>query len=154
KQALGGLIRPSAEPALPAVQAARLVAVPRTGQADLPEASEGEISPMSFLRALRRRAAWALAAGLLAAGVAGTAAWFLVPSSAFRAESRLHVAAQPPKVLFQTIDNGGSDYGRFQVTQTTLVKSRLVLSAALGNDKVRDCAMVRRKADPLRWLGD
>ena len=46
-QARGGLLRPAAEPALPAVQAARVVAIPRASQADLPEASEGEISPMS-----------------------------------------------------------------------------------------------------------
>jgi polysaccharide biosynthesis transport protein len=153
-QAGGELVRPLAEPAAPAVQFARVVPIPRAGQAGLSEAPEDEISPTRFLRALRRRAASALVAAFLAAGVAGTAGWFLVPSSAYRSEARLHVASQPPKVLFQTVDNGGSDYSRFQNTQTTLVKSRLVFSAALRDPKVSGCAMVRQKVDPLRWLGD
>jgi capsular exopolysaccharide synthesis family protein len=153
-QERGELVLPSADPAGTRVQTSRAIVIPRADPAVRSEEQEGEISPMSFLRALRRRAALAMTVALLAAGVAGPAAWFLVPSSPYTAEARLQIAAQPPKVLFQTVDNGGSDYGGFQRTQRILVKSRLVLSAALRNPRVSECEMIRRQADPLRWLGD
>jgi succinoglycan biosynthesis transport protein ExoP len=83
---------------------------------------------------------------LIAAG-----AGFLVPVP-YKAQSRLHVAAVPPKVLFQTGDNGGGDYLQYQNTQKSLVKSRLVLSAALRDPKVGRYQMVREQIDPIAWL--
>ena len=47
--------------------------------------------------------------------------------------------------------NGG-DYGRYQSTQQTLVKSRLVLSAALRDPQVGRYRMVREQDDPIAWL--
>ena len=117
------------------------------------EAGEGEISPMSFLRALRRRAALALVVALLAAGVAGAAACFVVPSSSYTAEARLLVAAQTPKVLFPTADDAGNDYYRFQRTQMTLIRDRWVLRGG-ADPKVANCRMLLKQVDPLQWLAD
>ncbi len=92
---------------------------------------------------------------LLAAGVAGIAAWYFIPLS-FKAEARLQVAAQVPRILFTTADTqgsgGGDDYKRFQSTQQTLVLSQLVLGAALCDSKVSRCAMIREQVDPVEWL--
>jgi capsular exopolysaccharide synthesis family protein len=108
---------------------------------------------MGLLRALRRRSALALGVALLLAGVAGPAAWLLVPMS-YRAQARLQIATLPPKVLFQTVEtqNSGGDYKRYQSTQQTLVKSHLVLAAALRDPKVARYKMIRDQDDPIEWL--
>jgi capsular exopolysaccharide synthesis family protein len=144
----------SPDPAdLPSVaQGQRGLPAPR-GQAALPAPQAGAITPMGVLRALRRRSALALGLALLLAGIAGPAAWFLVPSAAFRAESRLQIDAHHPQILFNTLDSQGGDYGRYQITQKSLLKSRLVLRKALGDDKVASCRTIRQQADAMDWLG-
>jgi capsular exopolysaccharide synthesis family protein len=117
---------------------------------------------MGLLRALKRRLTLALGAGFLAALVAGTAAWFLVPQAKFKAQAVLHVKAQPPQVLFRTVETqnitGGDEYNRYQKTQMAWVKSRLVLNAALqqkgsGGIPIKQFRMIREKEpDALRWL--
>jgi polysaccharide biosynthesis transport protein len=62
------------------------------------------------------------------------------------------VASQPPKVLFQTGDNGGGDYHQYQETQKNLVRSRLVVSAALRDPRIARYQMVRERVDPVAWL--
>ena len=92
---------------------------------------------------------------LLAAGVAGPAAWFLLPPALYKAEARLHVAAQRPRVLFSTVESqnaGAGDYVRYQSTQKTLVKSQLVIGAALRYPKVNKCQMIHGLVDPVEWL--
>ncbi len=148
--ARGELARPTAGTGL--APAARIVALPRAGQ--VRSAQAGAIGPMSLLRALRRRAILALGTALLAAGVAGPAAWYFIPLS-YKAHARLQVAALPPKLLFQTVETqagGGDDYKRFQSTQQTLVKSQLVLGAALRDPKVNQCRMIHEQVDPIEWL--
>ena len=83
----------------------------------------------------------------------GPAAWYLVPVK-FKAQARLQVASQPPKVLFRTVEteDGHDDYKRYQNTQQTLVKSQLVLNAALQDTKVSSYRMVREQIDPIAWL--
>src|SRR5262249_9943595 len=106
------------------------------------------------LRALRRRAALALGVALVLAAASGPAAWFLVPVS-YKAQARLQVATQPPKVLFQTVETqnlGGDDYKRYQSTQQTVVKSDLVLVGALRDPKVAGYQMIRQQTDPVAWL--
>jgi capsular exopolysaccharide synthesis family protein len=104
----------------------------------------------------------ALGAGVLAALVFGTAAWFLVPQAKFKAQAVLQVAAQPPQVLFRTVDtqslNNGEEYARYQKTQIAWVTSRLVLNAALQQQggsshiPVKQLGMIREQPDPVRWL--
>ncbi len=87
-------------------------------------------------------------------GVCGPAAWFLVPPAKFKAQARLQVAAQPPKVLFRTVETGHEreDYRRYQNTQQTLVKSQLALNAALQDKEVSKYRMIREQVDPIAWL--
>jgi uncharacterized protein involved in exopolysaccharide biosynthesis len=90
---------------------------------------------------------------LTLAGV-GYAAWKLQPEK-LKAQARLQVAAQIPKVLFQTVETeAANDYQRYQATQLTLVRSRLVLATALRASKVGNYRMVREQIDPIAWLKD
>ena len=129
-------------------------AVSASGVGTRRAASATELSPTSILRALRRRQTLALGVALLAVAISGPAAWFLVPAAKYKTQARLQLAAQPPKVLFRTVetDTSGEDYRRYQSTQLTLVKSQLVLNAALSDKAVAKYAMIRDKIDPIAWL--
>lgn len=127
------------ELARPVINPAALVAAPPLKVA--PEllssglarpSSATALSPMSILRALYRRQLLALGVAVLASGISGPAAWFLVPPAKYKAQARLQVAAQTPKLLFKTVETDGTneDYKRYQNTQQTLVKSQLTLNAA------------------------
>ncbi len=59
----------------------------------------------------------------------------------------------PPKVLFNTVETQNADnYQRYQSTQLTLVKSRLVLASALRDPKANRYQTVREQIDPIEWL--
>jgi len=73
----------------------------------------------------------------------------------FKAQARVQVAEQEPRVLFQTVETETrDDYRRYQSTQLALVKSRLVLNAALQDQKVYRYRAVRELIDPIKWLQD
>ncbi len=116
-------------------------------------ASAVALSPKSILRALHRRQMLALGVAILAAGTFGPAAWFFVPPAMYKAQARLQVASQAPKLLFRTVETeGGADYGRYQNTQLTLVTSQLALNAALRNKEVSQYRIIREQVDPIAWL--
>jgi RNA polymerase sigma factor (sigma-70 family) len=67
----------------------------------------------------------------------------------------LRVARDEPRVPGDRMRGpgpGGGDFDTFRKNQMTLVKSRLVLVAALRNEKVRGLGVVKRQADPVAWL--
>ena len=148
----GELVRPTPEPGMGLSNATtsetpRIIPTPRAGA--LSPSSPPTMSPMSILRALRRRSALALGVAILMTGTCGPAAWFLVPPAKFKAKARLQVIASPPKVLFQTAETEGrvvTIYKRYQSTQQTLVKSQMVLKTALQDGKVSEYPMIRRKS--------
>jgi succinoglycan biosynthesis transport protein ExoP len=157
----GELIRPDINPpAIMAATAPQLVAELSASQPGLltsvPAAAAAATSPMSVLRALRRRRWLALSVGLIMSGVSGSAAWYFAPSK-YKAQARLQVHAEIPKVLFRTIDaedGGGDAYKRYQTTQLALVKSQMVLSTALALDdhQISKYRMIREQIDPIAWL--
>jgi len=88
----------------------------------------------------------------------GYVAWKLYPAkfrTRVRAQARLQVASQLPKVLFSTVETEvNDDYRRYQNTQQALVMSQLVLNAALQDPNVSAYRMVREQTDPITWLKD
>jgi capsular exopolysaccharide synthesis family protein len=73
----------------------------------------------------------------------------------FSAQARLQIAAQAPKILFQTVETqevGSDAYKRYQSTQQALVKSQLVLNAALSDPKIRNYSTIRKQVDQVAWL--
>jgi polysaccharide biosynthesis transport protein len=114
-------------------------------------------SPLGVLRALRRRQAVALAVAVVAIGIAFPAALFLVPQAKYKTQAKLQLVASPPKILFRTAETEATtdDYKRFQATQLTLVKSVLVLGAALGDkEKMAQYKLIKGEKDPIQWLND
>jgi capsular exopolysaccharide synthesis family protein len=115
------------------------------------------LTPMALLRALRRRQLLALGVAILLAITGGLAAFRFVPAK-YKAQARLHVSAQPPKVslLFQTVESqeGGADYRRYQSTQQQIISSAMVLNTALQDKKVSRYRMIREQIDPVGWLKD
>src|SRR5208337_1257815 len=95
-----GMIISAAAPS----QAPLIVPAPRPGMSDLTTAATmSPMSPMSILRALRRRQMLALGVAILLTSISGPAAWFLIPVK-FKAQARLQVASELPKVLFKTVE--------------------------------------------------
>src|SRR5262245_33691278 len=129
-------------------------AIPATRVAVARPAAVATLTPMSILRALQRRQLLALGVAIVAAAIGGPAAWYLVPAK-YKVQARLLVAAQPPKVLYRTLESethSGDDYKRFQTTQLTLVKSRVLLNAAVGDKKLGNSQMLSQQLDPISWL--
>ncbi len=145
------LIRMATDPTLPALASPSA----RPGPSGRPAAAPTVISPMALLHAFRRRSALALGIAIVLVAAAAPATWILIPTT-FKAQARLHVAAHAPKILFSTVDNsqdhGGDSYKRYQATQQTLVRSHLVLAAALLDPKVARYKMIEDQVDPIDWL--
>lgn len=103
----------------------------------------------AFVGALRRRWFLLLSLGLIAAGGAAGAAWYFIPVK-HTASTLLHLDATTPAILFNAQD--GANFVNFQRTQLTILKSRLVLNAALKQPKVAELRLIRQQADPVQWL--
>ncbi len=119
-----------------------------------PTALSAAPDALGLLRALRRRWGLALTLALLAGPVGAALGWFLLPSvmpAKNLVRTTLHVAARQPH-LFSNAGADRVDFSSYQRTQIALVKSRLVLNAALRSPKVADLEVVRKHSNPAEWL--
>jgi hypothetical protein len=70
----------------------------------------------------------------------------------------LQIARHPPRVSFLAVEPGRSsddsieNYQRYLTTQGTLIKSRLVLDAALQDRGVSQLPSIKSRPDPIAWL--
>jgi RNA polymerase sigma factor (sigma-70 family) len=131
--------------------------------------TEGVLKAM-FMTKVKTTTAIALVVALAGAGVGLLAmggAFFPRPLPAARAEqpaearkdepaphALVFIANDQPAVLPQPGQRAAteSEYDAFRRTQAAVVKSRLVLQAALKQPAVADLRVVRQQADPLAWL--
>src|SRR5207245_6677801 len=88
---------------------------------------------------------------VLFAVIAGVAGWYLMPPPKYTARTLLHVEAIPPAVAFQIGENR-ADFFTYQRTQMALIKTRLVLTAAVHHPEVRELQCVVNQLDPVQWL--
>jgi succinoglycan biosynthesis transport protein ExoP len=116
------------------------------GLASIPDA-------LALLRALRARWLLALTLGVLAAVVAGAAAWRIIPRPGYTASAVIEVKAEKPNLL-PGMGQNRPDLKSFQSTQLRLVKSRLVIHAALARPGVAALPTVCAQSDPVDWLAD
>jgi capsular exopolysaccharide synthesis family protein len=107
--------------------------------------------PIALLKALRRRWLLALGAGLFWASIAAVVAFFLVPPTKYTARAMLHVNSVPPRILL-AVRELNPDYGAYQRTQLAMLKSRLVLNAALKQQGVAKLKVIAQQIDPIGWL--
>jgi capsular exopolysaccharide synthesis family protein len=73
-----------------------------------------------------------------------------MPPPLHNVRSVLQISAVAPKVLFLTESQHSQD--QYQRTQIAVVKSRLVLRAALQQPEVANLPQIQAKADPVLWL--
>lgn len=108
-----------------------------------------------LLRGLGRR--WLLCAflGLLCAGGASAAAWFLLTPK-HTAFAQIHVAASAPRMVFKTADSseGRHEFATYLKTQAARIKGRYVLNAALKADGIKRLPLVAAQSDPIAWLDE
>jgi capsule polysaccharide export protein KpsE/RkpR len=73
----------------------------------------------------------------------------------FTASALVYIAKTPPRVMSTSPNEAASsqeDFDEYRRTQEAMVKSRLVLNAALRQPKIADLSIVRDQADPVEWL--
>jgi hypothetical protein len=128
---------------------------PGGGTAASPPASppallSGMPAPWRLLAAFRRR--WRLAAGLgLLVGAAAVLTYYLTSPLSYTATAILRVNTGNNGIAFN-IPEGQKNMEVYQRSQIELVKSRLVLNAALREEEVRKLAVVREQPEPIEWL--
>jgi capsular exopolysaccharide synthesis family protein len=116
-----------------------------------PAALTAKPNALAILKALKRRWLPALCIGLLCGGVVGGATWLVVPPAKSTAQALLHVSMVQQDLVYKNADRQ-PDFATYQRTQAALVKSRLVLNAALNRPEVRELTMIQEQTDPIQWL--
>src|SRR5262249_19770259 len=117
-------------PALPKPAGGGRVASAGQAGVDAPAALTSPLTFLALLKAFRRRFGMAVTLGGLCAAAAIITAWLLLPPSKYEARALLHIASNRPQVL-GPIPEPSSDFPTYQRIQLALVKSRLVLIAAV-----------------------
>jgi capsular exopolysaccharide synthesis family protein len=127
--------------------------VERGGQAGPPPAGPKQFPGMGeLLQGFRHCWLRAITFGVLAAAAVGAGAWFGVPLvTKVRARMLLYVAPEQPHFVFNNGEGPGAALS-FKKTQQALVKSRMVLYAALRDPKVANTRTLRRQTDAVEWL--
>ncbi len=113
----------------------------------------GMPNALELLQSLRYR--WRIAAGLglLCAGLAVAATWWILPAAEYSTQALLHVAERQPRIIFDVAgDKDRANFSVYQQTQLTLLKSRMVLNAALRDPAVAALELDKRLPDPIAWL--
>ncbi len=143
---------------LPAVPTQQLgsAGVPATGISwgDVPPPEEG-INIVSFLHALRRRWLVATAAGILVATFVAVLLWAFIPVK-LTAVAYLRVRRHVDPILSsrQTTTISDQRYETFKRTQSELIKTSVVLTAALREEEINQLGILRREKNKLAWLAD
>jgi capsular exopolysaccharide synthesis family protein len=104
---------------------------------------------IALLVALRRRWLLALTLGLVIGPSAAIAAWAMRPIT-YMARTLLEVKAARDKILWDLPER--NDFNNYQRVQVALVRSRLVLNAALNDPTVQKLPIVLRQDEPVMWL--
>jgi capsular exopolysaccharide synthesis family protein len=117
----------------------------------LPAAGGDEVmkfTPLTFLTALRRRAWAAVRWGLLLAAPVAVAIWFLLPPPKPRVSASLYTDYTRSGKIYEHPDNQIS-----QSTQIALIRSQLVLNAAVRRPEVKDLDLIREQGnEAVDWL--
>jgi hypothetical protein len=104
----------------------------------------------------------ALIAVMYGVFIAGPRASGAAQDTADRPRALLHIAADPPRVVFSNADQSqspsgdASSYARYVATQQALIKSRLVLGAAMrtrnGEEAISQLDAIKNRPNRIAWL--
>ena len=124
----------------------------RLTSANLPRTAPGKPGKELFVwmiaRGVGRRWKQVIVFGFLAAAAVGSAFWFFLPPPVPSATAKLHIPQKPPTAL------GGEhpDPPVERQTQVALVRSRLVLNAAIRPPEINNLPILQAEDDKLDWL--
>jgi succinoglycan biosynthesis transport protein ExoP len=110
-------------------------------------------NPISFgliLRGIGSRPVFFLSFLLLAGGMAA-GIWLFLPLPKMTAYAVFKVEANAPSILNPTGD-AKVDFNLYRQTQTTLVRSRMVLNSALSQPSAASNPILAGVSDPVSWL--
>lgn len=140
-------LQPRIPDALPVeVEPPRVYTVP----ARSPEAQEGGsgLKPLEYLR--YRWATVVFLGGAVAAALAFTA-YSLIPAK-YTTYSIIRVAPQDPRIYYNEDPHGRGDFASYLKTQTGVLRSHFVLTAALRDPEVAALPLLKAQEDPIRYL--
>ena len=128
-----------------------------SGGISVSTAPAGPVMPdlMAYAHALRRHWFLAFGIGLFCAALAGPAVWFSVGAK-YTANSILRVAMQQELILQGNETVNRDVFDIYKNTQTELIRSRLVLMAALRRPEITNLPCIQEQkdsGDPVDWLG-
>lgn len=83
---------------------------------------------------------------------AGAATWFYPPPPEFTARMKLHVAPNPPRILFQDKDSDEVDRNGFLRSQAELIRDRYTIVATLRDPMIANLSMLQEQKDAAQWL--
>jgi polysaccharide biosynthesis transport protein len=138
-------------------------AVPSAGQNAARPAASGKnathakgslaapINALAILKALRRRWLAASLLGTLAAAAVFAAVWVFLPPPKYTASTKFLIPSKPQGTLFDHPE-AKTEFATFEDTQMAIIKSQMVLNAALRQPQVGRLEEVRKAADPVAWL--
>lgn len=138
-----GPVRQASAPPTPAAR-------PRSAGRPAPRDASSVVNPLAVLHSLRRRWKAAALVAVPAALSAALAVWMFVPA-AYTAFSLLRIAANEPRLVFDTAESK-SDFTTYRQTQQALITSRFVLNAAMRKPGVADCQSLAEQPLPINWL--
>lgn len=142
--------RPTAAGTLVPVAPARtdLMLAPQAGYAN--PVVTTPVDQKAIIASVRRRWFPAVSLGLAVAVVAAGGVWMALPLT-YTAYAELRVHSVTPKVVFDAHESR-QQFEVYRQTQSRMIKSPFVLSAALRDPKLAKLSIIRDEPHPVDWL--
>ena len=126
-------------------------AIPSTG-APYFDAEAGGVNLAQLLHSLRRRWLLAACAGLMMGVPLAIVVWLIAPDP-YEVAAWLHVG-DPQNISGGPLSRNAAEYDQFRKTQAALIKSPLVLRAALDTPGIAELPVLQDKREPQKYLED
>ncbi|MEZ6139250.1 MAG: hypothetical protein R3B84_01645 [Zavarzinella sp.] len=142
-----------AEPVLDAIpvesnQPHQIVTLPPPPAEQPPPPEGGGMKAVQYVRYH-----WMLIAilGTIFGGIFAALAYMLIPAK-YSTYSIIRVSPEDPRIYWNEDPNGRNDFSSYLKTQAGMLKSPLVLQAAIRDPEIAQLPMLRNQADPVRFL--
>jgi capsular exopolysaccharide synthesis family protein len=147
EQPLSGRVGPESRALIPAEAVRTEIMVP----GEPGGGGDAGIDQRALLGALRRQWFPAVSVGLITGLIAAGVAWAVVPIT-YTAYSELLVKSVPTRLIFDNMQESRAQFEVYRQTQSRMVKSPFVLSAALRDPEIARLNILRDEPYPFEWL--
>ena len=129
----------------------RLAKLPPTRPMPPIDLEGGGAGAARYLNYLRHRWAAILLLGGILGSMMALAAWKAIPSK-YTTTAMLRVFADAPHLMYAENQSARADLPTYLKTQATMLKSHLVISAAIRDPEIAAMPMLREQIDPVKFL--